>query len=107
MNVLGKLFFLFSPFAVITIHGKSMHPIHPDGSKVLIHKVFYLFQKPQIGDIVLVRDPRDNKMLIKRVQDKKNDAFFVVGDNKKESTDSRHFGFVARRAIIGKVIARL
>ncbi|MEX2007884.1 MAG: signal peptidase I [Candidatus Spechtbacterales bacterium] len=32
------------------------------------------------------------------------DSYFVLGDNPAHSTDSRHFGYVPRSAIIGKVI---
>jgi len=33
-----------------------------------------------------------------------NDKFFVLGDNRNNSTDSRTFGAVPRRNIIGKVV---
>jgi signal peptidase I len=34
------------------------------------------------------------------------DMIFVVGDNLEESVDSRHYGFVSVRNILGKVICR-
>jgi signal peptidase I len=33
-----------------------------------------------------------------------NDKFFVLGDNRNNSTDSRTFGAVPRHNIIGKLI---
>lgn len=44
------------------------------------------------------------KEMIKRIQKIRGNEYFVVGDNKKESTDSRNFGWIKKDQIIGKVI---
>ena len=62
------------------------------------------FSTPKLGDIVAAKDPRDGKILIKRVSKIKNNKYFVTGDNKKKSTDSRTFGWIKKKDIIGKVI---
>ncbi|MFY8330936.1 signal peptidase I [Vagococcus carniphilus] len=36
-----------------------------------------------------------------------NDAYFVLGDNRKSSTDSRYYGFVSKKDVIGRVDLRL
>jgi type IV secretory pathway protease TraF len=41
---------------------------------------------------------------VKRITKIDNKMFFISGDNLNESTDSRHFGMIKRRDILGKVI---
>lgn len=70
-------------------------------STVFVCRYFY---KPKIGDIIAVPDPRDGKTIIKRIIKMENNLYFVEGDNKAESTDSRNFGLLEKDDIIGKVI---
>lgn len=79
-----------------------MLPTLNAGSTVLVYK--YFFSKPKTGDIVAVRDPRDGKTIIKRIIKIENNRYFVKGDNKKASTDSRNFGLIDKDNIIGKVV---
>lgn len=81
-----------------------MTPTLKQGQNVLVNKLSYLFSKPKIKDIVAVKDPRNQKILIKRVSKISKNKLYVRGDNKKASTDSRSFGWVSKNAIIGKVI---
>lgn len=79
-----------------------MFPALNAGSTVLVYK--YFFSKPKTGDIVAVRDPRDGKTIIKRITKIENNRYFVEGDNKIASTDSRDFGLIDKDNIIGKVV---
>jgi phage repressor protein C with HTH and peptisase S24 domain len=56
----------------------------------------------RVGDIVVAFVNR--KEVIKRITDMKNGTLYLEGDNKDHSTDSRNYGWVQDRHIIGKVI---
>lgn len=56
----------------------------------------------RVGDIVVIRHGGLEK--IKRISELAVDKLYVEGDNKLYSTDSRHFGWIDRNSIIGKVI---
>ncbi len=79
-----------------------------EGQVVLVQKkwFFCVFKK---GDVVFLKDPRNGRILLKRIikirYSRKNISFFVQGDNAKESTDSRDFGWVDKRYLSGKVLA--
>lgn len=77
-----------------------MHPTFKNGEIVLVNKLVYRFTKPKLNDIVVVKNSLD---LIKRIKKINGKSYFVVGDNLKFSTDSRHFGWISKSQIIGKV----
>ncbi len=81
-----------------------MFPTLLDGDHVLVNRLAYMFHKPKVGDGVALKDPRDGKVLIKRITKIENQHYFVIGDNKHYSTDSREFGMIRRSEIIGKII---
>jgi nickel-type superoxide dismutase maturation protease len=89
----------------VKISGHSMLPIFKPGDTVLISTLPYLFSKPKIGDIIVFR--KSNKLLIKRIVKKMNKEFFVSGDNQSDSFDSKDFGVITRKDIIGKTILKL
>lgn len=98
------LFFLGRRRAFL-IEGNSMLPVLKDGDAVLIDGS----EKVSEGDIVLVNHPfKESVKILKRVKnfDDKGDLF-LTGDNRKESTDSRTFGAVPLKYLIGKVTSRL
>lgn len=80
-----------------------MEPTIKAGETILVNRIQYLFSSPQKDDIIALRDPRDGKILIKRITKKTRTEYFVQGDNKNSSTDSRVFGMIEKSAIVGKV----
>ena len=99
-----QIHFNLLPIYKYTISGDSMMPRLKSGQSVLVNRLSYLFTKPKIGDVVALKDPRDKKILIKRISEIKIGQCFVLGDNKKASTDSRTFGWIRKKDIIGKLV---
>mgnify|MGYP001620075050 CR=1 FL=1 len=96
------------PVTVFKIEGESMLPDFHPGDFIILNRWAYTFGVPKIGDCIALKDPRENGLvLIKRVSGVKKDGIFFRGDNSNASTDSRTIGAVARKAIIGKVLARI
>lgn len=88
-----------SPVRRFTVYGNSMLPTLKPGQDIL---VWCWFLRLQVGDLVVFR--KDIKDMVKRVEKIRHSEIFCQGDNEKESTDSRHFGWIKRKEIIGKVI---
>lgn len=76
-----------------------MLPTLKPGQDVLVLCRFF---ELKVGDIVAVKV--NSTEMIKRIQKVLDREYFVVGDNQKESTDSRNFGWIKKEEIIGKVI---
>ena len=93
------------PLMHFKIEDKSMEPKLKPGDYVLVNKLAYVFQKPAKRDVIIFRHPKEkNKFLIKRIASITDSGeYFVVGDNKNQSSDSRNFGNIKKNLIIGKV----
>lgn len=100
--MLSDILLRFSPLFIVTVKGNSMNPTLKNNESVLMMK--YWFLEPKIKDIVLCKHPITEKFLIKRLIKNNNNLFWVEGDNKEESTDSRGFGWIEKKYILGKVI---
>lgn len=128
-----------------------MEPTFDTGDYILTSKITYKFDKPERGDIIVFKSPRNPDIdYIKRIVGISGDTimvrngqvyindllineaylggetnvfeggflkeeaevtvpedhFFVMGDNRPRSSDSREFGFVPENDVIGKVFFR-
>jgi signal peptidase I len=131
---------------VARVEGRSMLPTLEDQDRLIVNKMAYLWEKPRVGDIVMVASPHEpDKMLVKRViagpgeivrsedgRVYRNDVpvpdefvpdefrsfdtwgpdvvpegfYFVLGDHRNNSSDSRVFGPVPEKYIRGRVQVR-
>lgn len=129
----------------VAIEGLSMYPTLNNGDRFLFHRWPFWYAQPKRGEIVVIRDPLDAVMEIKRVvglpgdviqvqdgyvrvnnrpisepylpSDMRTDSstaglkavripakrYYVMGDNRPVSRDSREFGPVRRTDILGKI----
>jgi nickel-type superoxide dismutase maturation protease len=92
--------------AKFKIAGHSMEPQIKTGDTVLVSRVPYWFKIPKINDIVAFKD-NNGKILIKRIVRIQNRKYFVQGDNRNDSLDSRRFGYISKKQIIGEFIYKL
>ena len=87
------------------IVGHSMSPAFPENCNVLASSLPFLFANPKTGDVVVIN--KSGRVYIKRIKEIKEGKYFLLGDNKSDSLDSKSFGLVNRNQILGKVIIKL
>ena len=80
------------------VNGDSMLPTLKEGQIVVGWKQSSIKQ----SDIVILSHNGVEK--IKRVKSLSSQGVYVVGDNEKQSTDSRQFGVLLPKAILAKII---
>ena len=86
------------PFLKFRIEETSMSPHLKPGDIVIILKS----KNIENNNVVVVNQTGD--YFVKRIKEIKGDKVFLEGDNKKESIDSRKFGWVDKEDIIGKIV---
>lgn len=102
------------PLRRFVVVGDSMTPGYKPGRRLLISPVLLRFSPPKEGDVVVIQHPNDSeKQLLKRIIGIPGDKiegiglgvedYYVLGDNKAKSEDSRQFGVVKKNQILGKV----
>ncbi len=89
----------------VAVEGDSMRPTLEPGDWLLADPEAYATTAPDVGDLVLVPDPRaPSRLLVKRVAEVHEDGreLFVTGDARDASTDSRAFGSITTTTVEGR-----
>ena len=107
--------FLPGSLDVVAVEGASMAPTFNRGDWLIVRR-FQPRSKPRVrvGEILLIeREAQPGALLIKRLTDIRSDSpnrhyptFWVEGDNKELSHDSRMWGALDGEEIVGKVLFR-
>jgi nickel-type superoxide dismutase maturation protease len=86
------------------VSGRSLSPTYRDGDFVLTSKIPIFFRRLTQGDVLVLRHPIYGT-LIKHVHRLGPDAgeIYVAG-TQEDSVDSRQFGPVRMKQVLGKVI---
>ena len=89
---------------LIKVTGDSLYPDYQSGDFVITSKIPVLFGSLREGDVVVFDRP-PHGLLIKRIErvEAGGKQYFVLG-TQLHSVDSRDFGPIARREILGKVL---
>lgn len=74
--------------------GSSMKPALFEGDIVIGVR----YKRPKVGDIVIAK--QRGREVIKRVDVIKKKKVYLVGDNKRHSSDSRHYGPVTQKSVL-------
>ena len=103
--MVSSLFLKYSPLVRLIVKEKSMLPTFKEGESIIALR--YLFSKPKVGDVVIFSHTTPPFLFLKRIVKINKNKIWVEGDNKKVSIDSRKFGHVEVKNVIGKVILRI
>ena len=85
---------------VLRISGESLSPEYRNGDYVVVSR---FWTKPVSGDAIVFQNKIYGTMIKKTQSILESGDFFVIGSDPK-SVDSRRFGAVNRKDVIGKVI---
>lgn len=104
-NWKDRLLYFLGKRKGLLVKGDSMLPVLKNGDAVLIEPG----AKIEPGDIVLARHPfKQSVKILKRISRVTPEgSYLLVGDNLPESSDSRAFGAIQAKDILGKVVCRL
>ena len=118
--------FIFYNFQAVIVQGNSMLPTFQTGARIFICKAAWLVGPPKDDDIVVVRLSGTGEYIIKRVYRIAGERvdplwsplywrstgpylvpegqIYLLGDNREISEDSRIFGPVDLRSVVGKAV---
>ncbi len=90
-------------YQLMIIQGKSMEPTYHNLQMVVINRWDKSYNE---GDVIVFKCKGLDAVLVKRIAQRRDDGYYVLGDNSLESIDSRdnRVGIVAENDIIGKLV---
>lgn len=91
-------------FGLFKVRDRSMLPKIKDGDYLIVSMIPYLFRRPSVNDVIVLRHPKKTIFLVKRIARASKKHYYVEGDNREHSEDSRSFGWVSGGLILGKVL---
>ncbi len=89
------------------VTGDSMNPTLNDHDFLLANMGYYRQNQPEVGDVVVLKHPFNDLVIIKRIVSIVPDGIMVMGDNTIESSDSRSFGALTFDRLLGRVTSRI
>ncbi|MFI5753811.1 nickel-type superoxide dismutase maturation protease [Streptomyces sp. NPDC051569] len=91
------------PLGIAEVMGPSMYPTLKHGDQLLVH-----YGAPvRAGDVAVLKHPLQQDLLIvKRLMERRDGGWWVLGDNPGAEGDSRVFGAVPEELLLGRVRAR-
>jgi signal peptidase I len=127
LSMLGFVLFFYFNLKRVIVSGQSMMPTLKNGKEVFVSDAYWLVGAIRDGDIVVIKGDGPGDYIIKRVYKMGGETvdvinmpldvplasapyivpageFYVLGDNRAVSEDSRRFHSVEFNRIIGKVI---
>lgn len=88
------------PLGVAEVTGPSMVPTLHHGDRLLVHYGARL----RVGDVVVLRHPfQQDLLVVKRIAERRDGGWWVLGDNAYAGGDSTDYGVVPDELVLGKV----
>lgn len=92
------------PFQIIEVEGPSMVPTLYPGDWMLVHHG----ARVRPGDVVVLRHPfQQDLLVVKRIAERRDGGWWVLGDNPGAGGDSTVYGVVPDELVLAKVRGRL
>ena len=95
------------PISLFRVAGASMEPGLRERDLVVVETLSYLIRRPRAGEVVVARHPSTDVLIVKRIAEVQGQRYVLRGDNDRESSDSRVFGAVTRKMLVGRVLTVL
>lgn len=100
--MLVSSFLMYLTLDIYRVSGSSMEPTLYEDDLVLLLKSSNLDLDYTEDDIIILK--HNNKQIIKRIKEIRDNEYYILGDNLSTSIDSRELGWISEKEILGKAI---